>query len=63
MNGFERTVLQNKLHSISGSHDGSSAFNALLRKSMEWFLYDNGLRRERVNPTNYACPFGGAVTL
>ena len=22
----------------------------MLRKSMEWFLYDNGLRRERVKP-------------
>ena len=22
----------------------------LLRKSMDWFLYDNGLRHERVNP-------------
>ena len=25
----------------------------LLRKSMDWFLYDNGLRHERVNANKY----------
>ena len=26
----------------------------MLRKSMDWFLYDNGLRHARVNPANAA---------
>ena len=29
----------------------------MLRKSMDWFLYDNGLRHERVNHTDYLVNF------
>ena len=37
-----------KLFNDGGGYHYRNQFINLLRKSMDWFLYDNGLRHERV---------------